>query len=305
MGRKLFLSVGECMLEMASLGGGDFRLGFAGDTLNAAWYARAGLPRETWEVAYFTRLGTDPHSERMKAFFAANGIGTRFVSADPERRPGLYLIETVDGERSFAYWRAESAARRLADDRAALEEAFAAADIVYFSGVTLAILAPDRRGVFLDCAAAARAAGKLTAFDSNIRPRLWESADAMKACIMRATATARIVLPSFDDEAAVFGDASLDACAERYRAAGGGTVVVKNGGGPMLALGGEGVLRFDGFERLKPVDTTGAGDSFNGGFLAALAAGADLREAVERGHRVSAQVILHRGALVPMEAVRP
>ncbi|MCX8998289.1 sugar kinase [Rhizobiaceae bacterium BDR2-2] len=303
MRRKLFLSAGECMLEMATQANGDFRLGFAGDTLNTAWYARACLPRERWDVAYFTRLGADPYSARMKAFFAENGLDTRFVSADPVRQPGLYLIEIADGERSFTYWRERSAAKLLADDRAALEEAFAAADIVYFSAITLAILAPERRDVFLDCVQAARGAGKLTVFDTNIRPSLWESPQAMKGAILRAAGTAAIVLPSYDDEAASFGDASLEACAERYHSAGGGTVVVKNGGGPMVVLGEQGFLRFDGFEKVRPVDTTGAGDSFNGGFLAAIAEGAELGAAVARGHSVSAQVIMNRGALMPMDAV--
>lgn len=304
MSRKLFLSAGECMLEMAALESGDFRLGFAGDTLNTAWYARACLPREGWDVAYFTRLGTDPYSAKMKGFLAENGIDTRFVSADPVRQPGLYLIEIADGERSFTYWRGQSAAKLLADDEAALEAAFSAATIVYFSAITLAILAPDRREAFIRAAHAARAAGRLTVFDTNIRPRLWESADTMRAAIMAAAASADIVLPSFDDEAAVFGDAALEACAERYRDAGAGTVVVKNGGGPMLALGEAGLSRFNGFEKVRPVDTTGAGDSFNGGFLAALATGADLGAAIERGHAVSSQVIMHRGALMPMAAVK-
>lgn len=301
MSRKLFVSAGECMLEMATLANGDFRLGFAGDTLNTAWYARACLPRDTWDVAYFTRLGTDPYSAKMKAFFAENGIDTRFVSADPVRQPGLYLIEIKDGERSFTYWRSQSAAKLLADDAEVLEAAFAAADVVYFSAITLAILSPERRETFVAAVMAARKAGKLTVFDTNIRLRLWESAEFMKASITAAAASAEIVLPSFDDEAAVFGDTSLEACAERYRAAGAGTVVVKNGGGPMLALGPEGILRVDGVEKVQPVDTTGAGDSFNGGFLAALAEGADLRVAMARGHAVSSRVIMQRGALMPMD----
>lgn len=304
MSRKLFLSAGECMLEMATQADGDFRLGFAGDTLNTAWYVRACLPREAWDVAYFTRLGTDPYSAKMKDFFAENGIDTRFVSADPVRQPGLYLIEIKDGERSFTYWRSQSAAKLLADDEKVLDEAFAAADIVYFSAITLAILSPDRREAFLAAAKRARAAGKLTVFDTNIRLRLWESPEAMRETITAAAVTAAIVLPSFDDEVAVFGDVSLEACAERYREAGAGTVVVKNGGGPMLVLGDDGLQRFDGFEKLQPVDTTGAGDSFNGGFLSALAEGASLTEAVEKGHAVSSQVILHRGALMPMDKVR-
>ncbi|MBW8285647.1 MAG: sugar kinase, partial [Rhizobium sp.] len=114
MGNKLFLSIGEAMVELSQAEGGLWRMGFAGDTLNTAWYARACLSAD-WEVAYFTRLGHDPFSERMQEFLQDSAISTRFIERDPERTVGLYAIELHDGERSFSYWRGQSAARRLAD----------------------------------------------------------------------------------------------------------------------------------------------------------------------------------------------
>jgi 2-dehydro-3-deoxygluconokinase len=80
-------------------------------------------------------------------------------------------------------------------------------------------------------------------------------------------------------------------------------VVVKNGGGPMLAAASDGIHCFAGFEKRQPVDSTGAGDSFYGGLLAALAQGSSLDEAIGFAHRVSAEVIMHRGALVPMKTL--
>ena len=106
-----------------------------------------------------------------------------------------------------------------------------------------------------------------------------------------------LVLPSFDDEAAAFGDADPGATAARYAAAGAEVVVVKTGGGPVVTLdrGGRGKV---GCEAVAPVDTTGAGDSFNAGFLAALIGGAGLEAAVRAGHAVAAQVVRQPGALV-------
>jgi len=301
MDRKTFLSVGECMIEMAALGGADFRLGFAGDTMNTAWYARACLPRESWTVGYFTRLGEDVYSKKMLAFFAENGIDTGLIRLHPNRRPGLYMIEITNGERSFTYWRDQSAAKTLADDRALLAAAFSDADVIYFSGITMAILPDEGRANLLEEIATARAAGKTTVFDPNLRPRLWSSADEMRAVTMRAACVSDILLPSFDDEAATFGDADLDACADRYLAAGAKTVLVKNGGGPMLFAEPQARHRTDAIERIQPVDTTGAGDSFNGAFLSALLTGAKPDEAIAKGHTVSLQVIMHRGALMPMK----
>lgn len=300
MDRKTFLSVGECMIEMASLGGADFRLGFAGDTMNTAWYARACLPRDSWNVAYFTRLGEDIYSKKMLAFFNENGIDTRLIGLHPTRRPGLYMIEITAGERSFTYWRDQSAAKTLADDRRTLAEAFRTADVIYFSGITMAILPEEGRINLLEEIASARAAGKTAVFDPNLRPRLWTSADEMRRVTMQAAGVSDILLPSFDDEAATFGDNDLDACADRYLAAGAKTVLVKNGGGPMLFAEPQGRQPTSAIERVQPVDTTGAGDSFNGGFLSALLTGAKPDEAIAKGHAVSLQVIMHRGALIPM-----
>lgn len=302
MRERLFLSIGEAMVEMSQADGELWRMGFAGDTLNTAWYARACLPPE-WKVAYFTRLGTDPFSERLLAFLDANHIETVFVTRDAERTVGLYAIELDEGERSFSYWRSHSAARRLADDEAALGAAIGAADVVYFSGITLAILAPDRRARLLQMVEQARAEGKLTVFDPNIRPRLWEDAETMRTWLSRAAKAAAIALPSFDDEASVFGDADIEACAKRWLRLGAGEVAVKNGGGPIAVSQPDGTIRTMTLESVKPVDSTGAGDSFNGGYLAARLAGADPDEAARRGHAVASRVVGHPGALMPRDAI--
>ena len=99
-----------------------YRLGYAGDTLNTAWYMRALLP-EDWEVDYVTALGDDMYSGQMRAFIDKAGIGTGHIQTIEGRRPGLYMIHQDKGDRHFTYWRGQSAAKLLADDPAALEAA--------------------------------------------------------------------------------------------------------------------------------------------------------------------------------------
>ena len=78
---------------------------------------------------------------------------------------------------------------------------------------------------------------------------------------------------------------------------------MKNGGGEM-ALAVDGTISvLPALERVKPVDTTGAGDSFNGGYLAARLTGAPAVEAVEKGHALAMKVVLHRGVLMPFDAI--
>jgi 2-dehydro-3-deoxygluconokinase len=116
-----FLAIGECMVEMAPTGGGTFAKGFAGDTLNTAWYVRKSLSQD-WAVSYLTAVGNDQISEEMIAFLDGAGLTTDHIQRLNDRTIGLYLIQLNDGERSFAYWRSQSAARCLADDAAALSD---------------------------------------------------------------------------------------------------------------------------------------------------------------------------------------
>lgn len=119
-----------------------------------------------------------------------------------------------------------------------------------------------------------------------------------------AAACASVLLPSFDDEAAFFGDPFPKDTAERYLALGAEEVLVKNGGAEMVLAGGGRVRELPAMERVTPVDTTGAGDSFNGGYLAARLAGVAPEDAVRKGHEVAMKVVMHRGALMPFEALR-
>jgi 2-dehydro-3-deoxygluconokinase len=301
MAERLFLSIGEAMIEVSGDVGGGRRLGFAGDTLNAAWYARALLP-PTWEVAYATRIGGDRYSDQFVSFLESGGISTRFVQRDDRRQLGLYLIELEAGERTFTYWRDTSAARHLADDRAALEAAVAAAEVVYFSGITVAILPEPARADFLAVISTATMRGALTCFDPNIRPRLWPDAQVMRRDIAAAVAASRLALPSFSDETAAFGDADPAATAARYRGAGCSEVVVKNGGAPTLIVTDEGSATIAPAP-VAAVDTTGAGDSFNGAYLAARLNGLAPEGAAREAHRVAGIVVRRLGAIVPQAEV--
>ena len=293
---RRFLAIGECMIEMAPRENGGFAMGFAGDTFNTAWYARR-IARAPLEVRFLSAVGDDGPSRRMAEFIAAAGIAPE-LKTRPGRSVGLYLITLKDGERSFAYWRDTSAARSLADDLQTLP-GVAAGDTAYVSGITLAIL-PDRgRRRLLSALARARAAGVTIAFDPNLRPRLWPDGETMRKWVTDGAAVADIVLPSFEDDAAHFGDADTAATAARYLAAGARLVAVKDGPRPVLVAedGRRHAVPVEAAERV--VDTTAAGDSFNAGFLVALSEGAAPEAAAARAAALARRVIAAPGALVP------
>lgn len=290
-----FLSIGECMVEMAPAEGGGYAMGFAGDTFNTAWYVRRCLPPGV-EVAYLSAVGDDAISHRMTAFIREAGIVPE-LAVRPDRTVGLYLISLDAGERSFSYWRDTSAARDLARNLDALAE-LARGDMAFFSGITLAILPDEGRRALLGQLAQARARGVRIAFDTNLRPKLWSGPDEMRDWVGQAAGVADIALPSFDDEAAHFGDADPAATARRYAIAGAECVVVKNGAGPVTIYHDGVVTEVTPEPVTHVVDTTAAGDSFDAGFLSALVGGASPDEAAQAGCQLSAAVIGARGALV-------
>lgn len=296
-------SVGECMIELSGASASSWSMGFAGDTFNTLWALKA-LAGEERPVDYVSAFGDDPFSRKQIAFFNEHGIGTAASPTITGARPGLYAITLTGAERSFTYWRADAAARRLADDPAALTKSLADRALIYFSGITLAILEQPGRETLFAALKAARANGALIAFDPNYRPRLWPDAAAARTSIEKALGLTDIALPTFPDEQALFGDADPGTAARRIAELGVAEVVVKNGEAPATLSTGGGLETVPAVHVPSPVDTTGAGDSFNGAYLAARLAGIAPAEAARKAHHVAAAVVQVRGALAPFETLR-
>ncbi len=296
---SVFLSVGEVMVQLFEAGNGQWRLGFGGDTLNTAWYARAALPK-SWRVSYFTRLGAEQFSDEMERFLIENGIETKHIRREANRNIGLYAIRHDEsGDLNFSYWRGQSAARRLADQPEQLTAAFDEAQVIHVSGITLAILPPAGRAALIAEMRRAKAAGKIVSFDPNIRVRLWEDKATMLGFVMQAAAAATVVFASFSDDHIHIGDATQEECCKRWRAVCKGEVVVKDGANGVMLGTDEGITHFP-VDPITPIDTTAAGDSFNGGYLAARMQGHSAAEAVSAGHAMALRVLAYQGALVPM-----
>jgi 2-dehydro-3-deoxygluconokinase len=297
--------IGEGMLELArqrsSKGGEDWQLGYGGDTLNTAIHlARAGH-----DVAYLTALGSDSMSANLKAQWAAEGLDTSLVLDHPTRGAGLYAISTdAAGERSFSYWRDTSAAREMfalpgmANALAAAEQA----DLLCFSLISLAILPPADRDNLYALARAVRTRGGKVAFDGNYRPRLWSSVEDARSSRDAAIIVADIGLPTLDDETALSGEEDADAVARHWAALGCAETVVK--------LGPDGCRLPDGAilpppAVLYPVDTSGAGDAFNGGYLAARMNGAGVAAAARAGHALAGWCVMRGGAIPARDGSAP
>lgn len=299
------ICIGECMVELRAVGADTFARSYAGDVFNTAVYLKRSLPAA--QVQFLTATGDDGMSRAMRRMWRMQEIDDALAFPVAGGSAGLYLIETdASGERSFQYWRKDSAARhwlaRLVEEG---ESLLHGADIVYFSGITLAILNPDERAAAIELLRRARAHVGRIAFDPNVRLRLWQSPQAAAQTTRAAISACDIVLPSAEDLAWLFGIGEPMRQMDLLLELGVSEVA--------LTLGAAGCAVTDGAVRKrlpspsveKVIDTSGAGDAFNGAYLANRLQGRSPDEAAQAAICVASRVVTHAGAIVPASVSHP
>ena len=297
--------LGECMVELTDNHDGYFRQNFAGDTLNTTTYLTRILNGKNIATNYVTALGHDHFSTGMLQQWADENINTRFVVQLPDKRPGIYTIEVDSfGERSFNYWRSDSAARQLftsALSEQQIETIANESDVLFLSGISIAILPCESRKDFIKLLSLAKTQGAKIVFDTNHRPALWEKPETAKYWYDEVIKLTDIALLTFDDEKLLYGDSMPEETATRLRHV--PELIIKMGSEPCLVKTENTVEWVPPQTVDKPVDTTGAGDSFNAGYLASRVKGLSPVEACQTAHKLAACVIMHQGGIIPAEAM--
>jgi 2-dehydro-3-deoxygluconokinase len=275
---------------------GHLRRSFAGDAYNTAVYLKRSAP--DIDVSFLTATGDESLSNAMVETWRGEGISDKLVFRIPGERPALYLIETnAKGDRKFHYWRSDTPAKEwlrllLATGGA---ETLNKADLVYISGISLAILGYDDRQ------AAIKLLGTLktkVAFDPNIRPALWKSMGEARHTFEDMVKLSSIVLPSRQDYQLLYDmndplqQIAFTATLTKVEIA-----LTCDEDGCVLRIGDE--VTALPTQAVKVVDTSGAGDSFNGAYLAARLKGKPPQEAVKDGLALAAKVVAQPGALIP------
>ncbi|MBL4831450.1 MAG: sugar kinase [Aliivibrio sp.] len=305
---KRIAIIGECMIELNGSPFGDMRQSYGGDSLNTAVYL-ARTAGETVAVDYISALGCDALSEGMLARWQEEGVNTDHVLRDPLHQPGLYLIQLDDqGERTFLYWRDQSAAKNMMQHPQfpEIETHLRTVDMVYLSGISLAILPAADRQKLIDLLKELSANNVQIAFDSNYRPALWKDATEAQQCYQQIFAMTDIALVTNDDERTLWCDVDDEMTLNRLQTSG-----VKQA---VLKMGAEGCL-YQHFEQEKRewitttpvehvVDTTSAGDAFNAGFLAGYLSDKPPGTSALQGHQLAGTIIQHKGAVISAEATK-
>ena len=249
----------------------------------AAWLVRAGLP-----TTVVGRVGDDALGRRALDELSAAGVDLA-VSVDPDRPTGTCIVLVdVDGERTMV----PSAGANAGLGQVALPRGlFDAQALLHLSGY--ALFTAGSRPAALDALAQARTAGCPISVDTaSAAPLAGVGLEVFLSWIGRS------LLFANRDEAEVLtgsADASAAALTLSRRC---GEAIVKCGGDAAVWSDGADVIEVPAAEAVA-IDSTGAGDAFAAGVLAARANGADVRTALGAGHALAACAIAQVGGRPP------
>lgn len=293
--------MGECMVELRAMSAATLHQSFAGDVYNSAVYLKRCFPEVGTSV--ITALGQDTLSKKMRERFESEQLDTQFVFSHESKVPGMYYIETDEhGERSFIYWRSDSAAKKTVefltpDCVSQLRQG----DMFFFSGISLAIIDKTSRDQFWDVLKQLKDAGVKIVFDPNYRPRLWESVEDTKAQYHLAFSIADVTLPGVEDLTTLYNVHSVEAVIEYLKPYQINEIVVKNGPESVITQLDNTLQSHTIIPVTTVIDTTSAGDAFNGVYLGARLSGKPIADAVQLGAKAAGAVIQQPGAIAPKD----
>ncbi|MEM8553670.1 MAG: sugar kinase [Pseudomonadota bacterium] len=273
------LALGEPLVEFNNTGGSTFEYGFGGDVSNTIIAAaRMGA-----QVGIWTRLGADRFGDDLRAMWDAEGVDHSSATAAPGEDTGVYFVVHGPDGHEFLYRRAGSASARMGPgDLPAIP--LNDAQILHVSGISQAISASAE--ALVDAAAQAmKARGGWVSYDPNHRPKLW-SLDHARQAVARLAGMSDFLLPGLDDAQVLTGLDDAQDIVRHYRDNGARVVA--------LTMGPDGVLLGEGASithipavPVTAIDATGAGDCFDGVFLARIAAGDTAVDAATLAARVA------------------
>ncbi len=280
------------MVEFVRQPDGRYLHGFGGDTSNAAIAAA----RQGASVGYLTALGADPFGDSIMELWSRENVDASHVVRSETAQTGVYFVDPDPDAHAFTYYRAGSAASQM-EPKDLSAEAIQTAKVLHLSSITLAISEPMRRTV-AEAIRIASDAGTAVSLDTNLRLKLW-SLDEARSITLDAMRSAKITCTSIDDSEKLTGLSDPEAIAGYYHDLGPEIVLVTLGGdGAMLSVNGQ--THTIPAAAATPVDSTGAGDSFGGSFLARWLETSDPVSATRYAAQVAAGTVSGLGAVDPI-----
>jgi len=246
----------------------------------AAWLATLGVP-----VTLVARVGDDAAGRVQAAELEGYGVRCAFA-VDPAAATGAVVVLVgPDGERTMLANRGANLRLSTVDIPGALP----AHGHLHLSGYTL--LRDGPRAAGLAALHSARAAGMTISVDPASAAPL---AAVGAAAFLDWTGGADLLLPNLAEAQLLSGHADPHDAARSLARRYGAVAVTLGRDGALWAAGGT-VTHVPAVD-VHAVDSTGAGDAFGAGLLAAWLAGADGPTALRRGVRVATTAVTHLGA---------
>jgi 2-dehydro-3-deoxygluconokinase len=293
------LAIGEPMVELNQVergggGGGTLYLaGHGGDSSNCL----VAAARQGARCGYVSAVGDDTFGRSLLGLWDREGVDRSGVIVRAHAPTGIYFVTHGARGHEFGYYRAGSAASLLRPDELPLG-LIRGARVLHASGIGQAISTSACDAVFR-AIRLAREAGALVSYDPNLRLRLWPL-DRARAVIDASLRLADIALPGIDDARALTGLEDPDRICDLYLSYGCRMVLLTLGGEGCLAATPDARRRLPA-HRVEAVDATGAGDTFDGAFLAEhLRTGGDVFRAAAYANAAAALATRGYGAVAPM-----
>jgi len=289
------VAIGEPMVEFnedRSGGSAVYRPGHGGDTSNAIIAAA----RQGARTAYYTHLGDDAFGQQFLDLWDQEQVGRVDVVLQAGARTGIYFVTHGPEGHAFSYYRSGSAAS-LMGPKDIPDGMIESARVLHVSGISQAISTSACDMVF-EAISRARNAGRVVSYDTNLRLRLWPL-DRARAVIHAAVAMSDIALPGLDDAEQLTGLSGPEAICDFYLDLGVKIVALTMGkNGTMVAVPGE--RRHVPARVVTAIDATGAGDTFDGAFLAEWLRGGDAFAAAAYANAAAALSTQGYGAVAPI-----
>ena len=261
------VALGELLVDFteAGISGNGMRL-FEQNAGGAPANMLTVLSHFGFKTEFIGKIGKDMHGAFLRETLKKEGIGVRNLIEDENYFTTLAFVALNNGEREFAFARKPGADTQLRSDEVS-KEILASCRIFHFGSLSLTD-SPAREAT-IQAVKTAKQAGAVISYDPNYRKPLWPSeAEAVKQ--MNAVIKYADIMKVSDEEAVMLtGEAELESAAEKLSEAGPAVVAVTLGSSGVLTVSKNGIQKIPAF-KVEAVDTTGAGDSFWGGFLSAF-----------------------------------
>lgn len=299
--KKRLVFFGEAMLELVNKSDNELGKSFAGDVYNTSVYLKRAFPE--FDANFVTALGQDKLSEEFISRITDEKLGLDFIAKSSKYHMGIYMVVNDEtGERSFIYWRNNSSAKRMMSllyAQTDLVNSVNEGDVVFYSGITIAILLPEQRELFWEFIDQAKEKGATIMFDPNYRPALWENVETAKQQIELAFAKSDWLLPGVDDFKALYGLDTAEECITFCEKFGFEELVMKQGKDAVHIVNSAGHEINEVIASKNVVDTTSAGDAFNGVYIGARLQGKSSKYATRFANYSASKVIETPGAIMP------